>query len=332
MFRIAKINDTDAILDYLHASWRGNHPYVRHPDLFLFDFQNGSDLNIGVLEYGGKIQGIFGYFLYNSSETPDIGGMLWSVNSKVQKAIPLAGIRLRSFIMGSVPHRFFGSPGASRGTKAIYEKLGKVWKPLEHYVGTDRETRWPDFISIKGGILKNQTCRCTVRAICDARNDRQFSDEIFQSQTPTKDRNFLERRYLKNPFRKYDLWCIYTSDNQLIVVTRKLRVKDCEILRVVDVIGCPTLAANAISAVYFAYKSKPAYIDFVACGFSANAFKELGFASVDFKNDRVVVPNYFEPFEKRSVQLFANYDPGFPATTMVRGNGDQDRPNILNAS
>jgi hypothetical protein len=105
------------------------------------------------------------------------------------------------------------------------------------------------------------------------------------------------------------------------------------VLRVIDVLGDPDCAAGAICAVFDKEKHCCSYVDFVAYGFKSKFFTDIGFARVDFdKKGRDYVPNYFEPLVESPVQIFANCDPGYSATTMVKGNGDQDRPNDINVS
>ena len=72
-----------------------------------------------------------------------------------------------------------------------------------------------------------------------------------------------------------------------------------------------------------------AYVDFVASGFDNKQFFNHGFSEIDFSNPTNYAPNLFEPLVEKSVQIFANSYHGYTDTVMVRGNGDQDRPNLL---
>jgi hypothetical protein len=327
MFRLAHIEDGPKIIDFLQAYWKADHVYVRHPDLFYYDFQNGESLHFGLMENGDEIVGIFGYFFYNRTAWPDIGGMLWQVTPDIQRRMPLAGLKLRQFVMKRVKHRFFGAPGAATETRSIYQRLGMVWAPLEHFVGTDRPENWPSFIKINGGILAPAPKEIEVKQLHKITELYALDDDIFKSQTPLKDSDYLARRFLCHPFRRYQLWLVRQAGAQTVIVTRRQEVADVHVLRVIDVLGDPDRAASAIGAVFAIEKPHCAYVDFVAYGFNSGNFSDLGFASVDFANDQDCVPNHFEPLVGRSVQIFGNCDAGFPATTMVRGNGDQDRPN-----
>ena len=333
MFRLAKIEDGQQIIDFLQAHWNAEHVYVRIPELFYYDFQQGKHLNFGLLEIGGVIKGVFGYFFYNNTSDPDIGGMLWQVTPDIQHRMPFAGLQLRHFVLQHVKHRFFGSPGANPQTRVIYQRLGMIWAPMEHFAGTDKQERWPTFIKIKGGVLKSKLKKVCVTQLIDSPELQSIDDKIFQAQTPIKDLSYIERRFLKHPFRSYQIWLVESPCAQNVVITRRQNVEDLMLLRVIDVLGDPDRAAGAICAVFDKEKHCCSYVDFVAYGFKSNFFKDIGFAQVDFdKRGQDYVPNYFEPLIERPVQIFANYDNGFATTTMVRGNGDQDRPNDINVS
>lgn len=333
MFRLAKIEDGEQIIDFLQAHWKADHVYVQFPELFYYDFQQGKYLNFGLLEIGGVIKGIFGYFFYNNSTYPDIGGMLWQISPDIQHRIPLAGLQLRQFVLQKVKHRFFGSPGANPNTRVIYQRLGMTWAPMEHFAGTDKPESWPAFIKIRGGVLKPKSKKVCVTQLIDLSEIRSIDDKIFQYQTPIKDVDYIERRFLKHPFRSYQIWLVESSSTITIVITRRQYVKDLIVLRVIDVLGDPDRAAGAICAVFDKEKHCCSYVDFVAYGFKKNLFRNAGFARVDFdKKGQDYVPNYFEPLVESPVQLFANHDSGFATITMVRGNGDQDRPNDITLS
>jgi hypothetical protein len=333
LFRLAKIEDGQQIIDFLRAHWNPDHVYVRFPKLFYHDFQQGKYLNFGLMEIGGVIKGIFGYFFYNNTSYPDIGGMLWQVTPDIQRRIPLAGLQLRQFVLQQVKHRFFGSPGANPQTRVIYQRLGMIWAPMEHFAGTDKQERWPTFVKVKGGVIKPRLKKVCVKQLIDTPELRSIDDKIFEAQTPIKDINYIERRFLKHPFRNYQIWLVKSPGAQNVVVTRRQNIKDLMVLRVIDVLGNPDCAAGAICAVFDKEKHCCSYVDFVAYGFKSNFFTNIGFARVDFdKKGQDYVPNYFEPLVESPVQIFANCDSGYSATTMVKGNGDQDRPNDIKVS
>ena len=328
MFRLATLNDKPAILQLIAKYIHPNHVYVRRSDLFEYDFACADKLNIAVIEHDGSIEGIFGYFFYNYSLEPDIGGMLWISSDRAQKWSRFAWIQLRDFVLKSVKHRFCGAPGANVKTKIIYERFKKSWMPMEHFVCSLRPSSMPDFLKIRLEPLRMPKNICYVSQIRDFDEIKTLDPDIFYFQCPIKDLAYLCWRYFDNPFREYLLWRVDIGKTNMLVVIRIQNRGPHKILRVIDLIGKPELAADAISAVYHSIEGHYCYLDFVAAGFMADTFFELGFAGVDFSDARVIVPNHFEPFVAESSQIHAVCDSGFSNVTMVKGNGDQDRPNF----
>lgn len=329
--RLAKISDTSEILSYLSSQWQSDHVYVRHPELFLYDFAVGDNLNFGVLTMNGSIEGIFGYFYYNTSQSPDIGGMLWHTSNAAQKKSPLAGLLLRNYVLDNVPHRFFGSPGAGIQTKPIYQNIGKVWIEMDHYVGRFRGSKLPDSIHFKGGFLHQSANLKYKTAFLDVKKIHGLPKDLFSYQTPVKDSSYLEKRYLLHPFRSYQVVRCEAEFSLGIVVTRVERLAEQRILRIIDYIGpISDVAGIILAALNFLFsKSVFAYVDFVCSGFEELQLRHIGFHKVDFDSESDTVPNLFEPIVYKSIQMFANADHGFENVVMVKGNGDQDRPNLL---
>ena len=329
MFRLAKLSDCDSIIDFLREHWDSNHVYVRHPSLFRYDFVRDGRLTFGLFENKGCIEGIFGYFFYNNSQNPDIGGMLWCVSPDSQRATPMLGLRLRDFVLQTVPHRFFGAPGAGIQTKVIYEKIGSKWIKLDHFVGKISGQKWPKIVVLREGCLKPARSECKIQQINSFRDLLEIPDKVFTYQTPIKDFSYLAWRYLFHPYHYYNIWRLNFSSDPVVVVSRIQKFGEHKIMRVIDYLGPVAVAAPSVLTLFSALQKsqKLSYVDFVCSGFSKDKFEELGFITVNFEDQSSVVPNHFEPFVAKSVQIYANADRGFDNVVMVKGNGDQDRPN-----
>lgn len=329
MFRLAELSDCDLIIRFIRDHWDSNHVYVRHPSLFRYDFIRDGRLTIGLLEDQGRIEGIFGYFFYNKEENPDIGGMLWKVSEYAQRSVPMAGLRLRNFVLKAVPHRFFGSPGSGFQTKAIYDLLGCEWIELDHFVGKFPWQEWPKDVILREGSIKPLTRECEIRQLTTLRELFEIPKQIFMHQTPLKDFSYLAWKYCFHPYHYYNIWSLRFPSELVIIVSRLQKVGENKIMRIIDYLGPVDFAAPSVSNLFATLQGPQnlSYVDFVCSGFSRDSFEELGFIAVNFEDINSAVPNLFDPLVAKSVQLFANADPGFDNVIMVKGNGDQDRPN-----
>ena len=72
---------------------------------------------------------------------------------------------------------------------------------------------------------------------------------------------------------------------------------------------------------------KSEYIDFYQYGISKNTFRNSGF--IDVEKTKIIVPNYFEPFIKKNINLNFAYKSSIKNRKIYffKGDGDQDRPN-----
>lgn len=331
MFRLATLKDVAKVLDFISKHWDSNHVYVKNPSLFRYDFVRGDTFSMGLIEIDENVEGIFGYFVYNDSDVPDIGGMLWKVTKVAQSFYPGAGLALRKFVLQSVQHRFFGAPGAGQDTRVIYKLLGRDWIALDHFVGKNAAEDWPDFVKIEGGNIVQSDHLAEVQKITSFHDICSLDDVLFSHQTPIKDKGYLAWKYFYHPFHRYSIWYTSICNVASVVVSRNQACNGAKIMRVVDYIGPVENAARSVHAIFrfsSSYENLN-YVDIVCSGLDLLSFKSLGFEKVDFNNFAVSVPNYFDPPLFQSTQVFANADPGFSNVVMVRGNGDQDRPNSI---
>lgn len=326
---MACLEDIDSIINFICNHWQSDHIYVKNPSLFRYDFVRGNELTLGILELESRIEGIFGYFYYNESPMPDIGGMLWRVSDKAEKIVPLAGVKLRNYVLHNIPHRFFGSPGAGAQTEAIYRVIKQQWIPMQQYLGKAEDDPWPEFVRLPQKSLQNVPGSQSLELVSRVCDLKSINPLIFEHQTPIKDYSYLLWRYFFNPFHHYYIWKMEINSEESLLVVRMQRIANHTIMRVIDYIGNIGSAAQVLAAVFFQMRKQHrfAYVDFVCSGFDSAKFTEIGFHALDFEDKATSAPNLFEPLVLQSKQVFANANFGFDNVTMVRGNGDQDRPN-----
>tara|TARA_B100000029_G_scaffold489450_1_gene547228 strand:- start:327 stop:581 length:255 start_codon:yes stop_codon:yes gene_type:complete len=71
------------------------------------------------------------------------------------------------------------------------------------------------------------------------------------------------------------------------------------------------------------------YIDFYNFGIEKRVLVSNGFIKREPKSD-IVIPNYFEPFQKKNVDLYFAFKCNKKYRFIInKGDGDQDRPSII---
>ena len=73
---------------------------------------------------------------------------------------------------------------------------------------------------------------------------------------------------------------------------------------------------------------KAEYVDFVQYGIDKKYFLNSGFKLLDL-NINVIVPNYFEPLIQKNIPLLFSYKTNNNNIRIFKGDGDQDRPNLV---
>jgi hypothetical protein len=150
---------------------------------------------------------------------------------------------------------------------------------------------------------------------------------------PKKSNKFFNNKYFCNPF--YDYFSMnFFFKNKLcfFFICRTIFVKklNAKVIRVVDFFGSiPKNSSIIDSVVNYLIENKIEYIDFLCAGISENLLIDLGFCK---KKKSQLIPNHFEPLKLKESNL--NYSIMLNSyiakkTILVKGDGDQDRPNII---
>lgn len=159
-------------------------------------------------------------------------------------------------------------------------------------------------------------------------NDIQEGD-VVPLYKPYKSIEFLKNRYQKHPIYKYDFWGLYQNDNiYAILVSRTITVRDSKVMRIVDALG--ELKGYIYPSIQrILQEGNYEYVDFLNYGVEKHVFTEMGFQELDFDNDQIIIPNYFEPFEQRNVKMMVMHRDKYENYVAFKGDADQDRPSII---
>ena len=153
-----------------------------------------------------------------------------------------------------------------------------------------------------------------------------FSDS---KRIPTKSIEYINNRFLNHPIYTYKIFKIVKSREILgLIITRIQSYNNSRAIRIVDYYGDEKYMEGLLTEFQkLLVKYDAEYIDFYNHGFSEETMSRSGFLRRE-KGSEIIVPNYFEPFEKRNIDLdfLCRSDVDF---TICRADSDQDRPNII---
>ena len=118
------------------------------------------------------------------------------------------------------------------------------------------------------------------------------------------------------------------EENELktILVGKFVEINGGKILRIVDVLG----SLEEVGCLYEGFQtilhnSGSEYVDFLCFGIDDFVFQRMGFDKLNPEQEKLIVPNYFEPFEAKNIVINGAYKPA-ERYCMFKADADQDRP------
>ena len=111
------------------------------------------------------------------------------------------------------------------------------------------------------------------------------------------------------------------------MMARVIECNGSRILRMVDYMGDQRLFSGMRNTLDKIMKEMNLeYMDFYTYGFEEQYLWDAGF-SYRSDDDPNIIPNYFEPFLRENVDIWAHYK--LDGTMFFKADGDQDRPNKM---
>jgi len=141
---------------------------------------------------------------------------------------------------------------------------------------------------------------------------------------------YFEQRYLKHPFYRYRVFLLEDGGCKALMATRTARRGTAAALRLIDFHGDTAVLAAAGSAFETLMQQEGVeHADFLNAGLPQGVLEAAGFACLDFDGP-VTVPNRYEPLEIKNHRVhFAVKTEQATPVMIFRGDGDQDRPNLI---
>ena len=335
LFRIALNEDKLKIQNFLRDHWNKNHIMVKDDEYFDFEFKNLDHYNfiLAINKNTLEVEGLLGFILASNTEGKrDAWSSLWEVNENNDN-IPLLGVELRKRVIKLANLRYFLDNGLNPITAVplVRSFLKRKVAKLQHFYKINANMKQFEIASIRcvptTFPLKGQF-NYSLKKI-KVLNKEDLVPLISEDSVPYKDSEYYLKKFDNNPRRVYLKYGIYDQNEQLraIIFARECMVNSNKALRIVDYCGDQSVFSYISSELGSLMKNNDyEYIDFYTYGFCEKAISEAGF-SLLVKNDSNIIPNYFEPFEKKNVDIWC----GSPVdnTLFYKADGDQDRANTI---
>lgn len=330
--RQALVQDLPRLMDFVEVEWKSGHIFARDESFFRYEYQRGEALNFIVSENDeGNINGMLGFIPSSTEANSDVWTTMWKVSRNTSN--PVLGIHLLQYLKAQ-GHRMVMSLGINHKTIGIYHYLGYATGSMNHHFLPNKTLRSfkmskipPEEAYIKRHFLRSQDVTLSVITWKNIPIDF-FSREICDIQ-PKKDLDYVRRRYFEHPIFRYVVYGVY-RDNRLVtlLVTRVVCVETASALRLVDVIGDESVLpwiTHEFDAMLV--QDGLEYMDLVSYGLDETMLQRACLSKLDLSADKIVIPNYFQPFMQKNVTIHFFVD-GEISTNLrlFKADGDQDRP------
>jgi len=266
----------------------------------------------------------------------DLALAIWKVRDNINTTG--LGITLISYLVSQKQPRSIYGIGINTRVLPIYKYMGYDIGIMNHYYIANKQKNKFHLIGNFEGrynseeIIKNNGKKLIRYEKSEYLNiSEKISNFITQLQIPAKSYDYLYNRYYQHPIYNYHIYGL-KNQNYIIgfIVLRLCSYKSNYAIRIVDYFG----HSDGLVGIYEEFQRlletyDAEYIDFYNIGIEEKILSFSGFIKRDSATS-IIVPNYFEPFQKKNVDLHFAFKCNKNSKFIInKGDSDQDRPSIL---
>ena len=320
---LCNFNDIDDLISFINTDWKKNHIFVKDRKLFEWQHKCKNHYNFVLAKEKGTIIGILGFIptsQYSNSliSNNEIWLAIWKVKEEAKR--PGLGLMMLKFIINFFKNPTICSLGLSPQVISIYKVLKYNVGILSHNAFFNQKNKNYKIGKPDGShviTLSPNKFKYKISNTVD-----QISETFFTNH-PKKNVEYLIKRYAEHPKYNYSFLSFYDLNNLLsISICREINVRGKKISRIVDSFGENIMEPKFNHVISnFVERHEYEYIDLVS---NLKRPQGSGFVS---SSDTTIIPNYFEPFEKKNIDIYYAYK-SENKLLIFRGDSDQDRPNL----
>ena len=338
MLRIGRCSagEIDDVVRFIGQHWKPGHILTTCRPVLDWQYRDADGKGYAfILARRATDQSLLGILGYIETKRfdPSIDGanVIWLTTWKVRDDAGVSGlgIQLLQYLTRIEPHQAIGAIGLTPSTLPLYRALGYTVGELEHYVRPNPSAERFELASIS---FRSSPLKPPANAIGPTRlvTDDDFDDVPLSApvaSVPIKGREYFRQRYAHHPVYRYVVEAVRGPGVVLgLLAARIVEHEGRRALRIVDFSGSiEALGTIGWQIDRLLEEFHAEYADVYNAGIPAEIFAQAGFSRVD-PNGPDVVPDHFEPFERRNVRLWYAIK-GAKAPVLFKGDGDQDRPN-----
>jgi hypothetical protein len=329
-------SEIDDVVAFINEQWKPGHILATFRPLLDWQHRDrdgrGYAFVVARRRSDSAVLGILGYIATKRfDDALADANVLWLTTWRVRDDAGSSGlgIQLLQHLTSIEPHVAIGALGLTPSTLPIYRAFGYTVGELQHYVRPNANTATFKLASIRHRTLPHRDDHAfgVRRLVRDEDFQRTAWVEKFDS-VPAKTPEYFRQRYSRHPVYRYAIAALDDAGSTVGLLAARVAEHDgCRALRIVDFAGRSEIFAGIGPAVQELLADFDAeYADVYNAGIAEEIVARAGFARID-PDSADIVPNHFEPFERRNVRLWFAIKGG--NAIVFKGDADQDRPNQM---
>jgi len=317
---------------FIRSHWKKEHIFAKDKKLLKWQHWDNKKKRLNFIaafdSKTGDIVAILGiiptsHYDIKLKDEKDFWMAIWKVRDEnIKQGL---GVKLLAYLEKEYRPNSLAAIGISGIAKKIYTILGFKTGKLAHYYFLN-----PHMVNYKIAKASCPTTGKFTKSLFSLSiiNDLSKKEKFAGNMRPKKTIEYLMNRYARHPVYAYDFYGIFLSGKlTAIFVIREITVNKARCLRIVDIAG----DINKVTSIEtemerLLVQRKAEFIDCLNYGIPESFFHNMGFLT---RTDNIIIPNYFEPFERRNVDIDFAYKTKRENYIIFKGDSDQDRPSIV---
>ena len=328
-----KKNNLQIFFKYFKKNYKKKHIFLKSKKIFDWQYLDGENYNFYILVIKNKIKAIQGYIptsLYDKKLKNDsVFLSLWS------SAGLTTGSKLFFYFSKKIKHKIIIGLGSSYQSLMFQKLLNFKCGYMNHYFLTSNKISKKLISPSNFSNFKKQKFINNFKELNNEREILKINKNIFAHQTPKKTQKYLINRYLNHPFYKYNIYAIKNNLKiSAIFVSRVSKYQNKSAVRIVDFVGPSLRFPNGKYLFEYLLKiNSSEFIDIYCYGIPKRYLDKSNLEDIKkYKNQKLIIPNYFEPFTKKNIDLAYAFKIKRKVNNDVRffkGDSDLDRPSKI---
>lgn len=323
---------------FIKSYWNANHVFLKSKKVLDWQHKNNDYYNFFLAVNNSSIIGLQGYvpLSHYDSDLSSKSLFLTLLRARSNSGIGIS-LRLLNAIISFYNPTLIASVGINKKVHSFHKWQGFLIQQMVHSVMFSERINSFKIARVPSSFnFTSNTSLLPVKLdykIIAQRDLSKFDlSNIFTLSYPIKSLKYVLNRYAKHPIYKYKFIVVYDSNNVLaLVIIRSIKYNSSKCLKIVDYYG----TKMTFSRLYYVfkdllYKFNAEFIDIYSLGIPQIYLHRAGFFDRS-SIDGLIIPNHFEPYNQKNIDIYSairtNLNPS--KIRLFRGDGDQDRPSII---